>query len=889
MIRRILAAFLLVASGAANAQYMPLFSAVSPAPRVEEAARKYGGVSIDFANGRFLYVPSAGAAVTSYASLGAMVTGLGGAISLPAKNCYAATGYLITTTANTPTVCYDGTGQNPGLWIEGARTNSALWSEDLTNAVWAATGVVNVNNGAWDPRGTTNATTLRENATTGKHWVVQTLTKSASALNYTLSAWAYQRNGDRCLGLYADDNAGNGVYAIFQTNPNADDGLQAIVGPVTIGSGFAPIQTFARPTSRKLARFALALTTNAATTLRIAIAVSDCTSLTYTGDNKSSIAVWGVQAEQSTVASTEIARYPTSYMFSNGTAGSRALDSVAINAPSAWASAPAWSLYALAEQPQASSGSNNFWLTVDDNTASTNRIGIYKANSGFQSAQAYAGGSLSFARVLARVPYGAMGGLACGFDASGYSCQDNYGQTSISTVAATMPTGITKIHVGQNATSANYAADARIQKIGVIPARIGAGEAQAFATPLIVGPADTPDLTNFFGPNSINSVLPAVGSTFFVTQQAPPPASDSVGASSCTATTPGCWQMAWPFFPMSVAETQNIKAMVASTWTGSTSTTSCNPACPISGEHFIWVNHIPRVSVGDLPNPTFPSITSSSGNTCRPVYTTYARSDAATAAQLAFSAGWGATETGGNAGKGYLDITRAAGIPDAQVMGIDAFAALAADSSTDPCTGTMGTTIGTFSTVTDYVLLPQARLVDATIPMRGFRIDAEMFDSRTPAQVTALYTQLLGLIQPAKNGTTYKLSTYNDDLTSGIAQYTGITAANICTLLSMGAEFSVTAQLPNPQNDVMASVAAQVAFVQNACGSFPYAKHRLIYRLGVYPSGTSLTDAQNINAELRAHPWGSLEIQRMYAKVGGTCGRFTTQRLAAAFGITGCP
>ncbi len=891
MIRRLAAtlAFLL-APAIAQAQYVPLFAAaLAPSPRAEQMAAQYGGLSLDFTNGRFYYVPSAGGTPVLYSSLSSLVTALGGTISLPAKNCYNASGYLATTTANTPTICYDGLGQNAGQWIEGARTNNASYPEDLTNAAWTATGIVAVNNGAKDPRGGTAATTLRENSSTGNHWAIQTYTKAAAAQNRVLSAWAYQRNGDRCFGLYADDNAGNGVYAIFQTdqasdNPNA---LTTVVGPIAFGTGFSTLTTFAEGSSKGPARFGLAYATNTATTLRIATAVSDCTSLSYTGDNLSSIAVWGVQSEQYTAGATEMARYPTSYVNP-----SRAADSVIINVPSAWASSSAWTLQTQLMQPGATPGASNYWLTVDDNTTSTNKVTLFKGSTGYQTGQVYAAGSQTMSRSATKTPYGAVTAMICSFSASnGYACKDNFGQSAQAAAGFTMPSGLTKIHLGHSTTSLFFPADGRFQKVGIFPAQLPTSNIQTLMMPTVVGPYDTVDQPNALGPNSINSVHPTVGATFYVSQQGVPPASNSVGASSCTTTTPGCWQtLASSLFPMSLASSQNIKGLVASNWTGSTAATSCNPACPIAGEHFVWGNHPPRVgTTADVPNPTYPTITSSSGLVCRPIYSSVATSDAATAAPIAYSAGWAATESGGNAGKGYLDITRAAGIPDAQVMSIDTFATLAANSATDPCTGTSGSYVGTFSTAQDYVLLPQARLVDATIPMRGFRLDAEFFDGRSPSQVTALYTQLLGLIQPAKNGTTYKLSTYHDNLTTGIAQYTGITSANICTLLGMGAEMSVTAQGGNPQNNVLASVQAQVQFVVNACGSFPYDKHRLIFRFANYPSGTTVADAQAINAELQAHPWAGLELQKFYSVFGGTCDRYTTQRLAAVAGISGCP
>lgn len=79
------------------------------------------------------------------------------------RTYFDASGILHTTAANVPrAAAYSRTSTGqwlPGWLIEGPRTNTALWSRDLTNAVWSRGGTLTVTQNAVGLDGTTNSAT----------------------------------------------------------------------------------------------------------------------------------------------------------------------------------------------------------------------------------------------------------------------------------------------------------------------------------------------------------------------------------------------------------------------------------------------------------------------------------------------------------------------------------------------------------------------------------------------------------------------------------------------------------------------------------------------------------------------------------------------------------
>ncbi|MFG1205554.1 phage head spike fiber domain-containing protein [Xanthobacter flavus] len=226
-------------------------------------------------------------------------------VSSGAKTVVANDNTLKTIPANYP--AFDYSSGKRALRFEGATTNLALRSQDLSNAAWNnRTGApsVTVNNpGA--PDGTATFNLLQRN-TTGTTYVGQSFTKAASSLTYTLS-------------FYAKAGAvGRGVPVRIQSAypSRVDTNFNLVTGAVgsstAIGTGLTALSSSMRQTTPGVYYCTVTATLDASIT---AYAVffgmkQDAASAAIDGTDTSSNAdvyVWGIQWEQAAVASSYVA------------------------------------------------------------------------------------------------------------------------------------------------------------------------------------------------------------------------------------------------------------------------------------------------------------------------------------------------------------------------------------------------------------------------------------------------------------------------------------------------------------------------------------------------------------------------------------------------------
>jgi hypothetical protein len=99
--------------------------------------------------------------------------------------CTAMDGMLVSTNANVARLC-----NGNGLLIEEARTNSALWARDMTNAAWVKVGMGNALNATGADGVANSATTLTATGTasscTASCTILQTLTLGSTADTYSV-------------------------------------------------------------------------------------------------------------------------------------------------------------------------------------------------------------------------------------------------------------------------------------------------------------------------------------------------------------------------------------------------------------------------------------------------------------------------------------------------------------------------------------------------------------------------------------------------------------------------------------------------------------------------------------------------------------------------------
>lgn len=118
-----------------------------------------------------------------------------------------ANGDLVTVAGNVARVEYDSQGVL-GLRVESSRTNSLLWSEDFTNAVWSPTFATVTANFAVSPDGATTADRLQ---LTGGALasVAQTTASIAGPATHTFSVYLRSNSGTPQVYCFAFQGAGS--------------------------------------------------------------------------------------------------------------------------------------------------------------------------------------------------------------------------------------------------------------------------------------------------------------------------------------------------------------------------------------------------------------------------------------------------------------------------------------------------------------------------------------------------------------------------------------------------------------------------------------------------------------------------------------------------------
>jgi hypothetical protein len=118
--------------------------------------------------------------------------------------------YPTTTRLNIPRLDYTN-GSCPSILVEPQRTNSCLYSEDITNSAWGEFGASRIANTAIAPSGVTNADTILPSATTATHGIFQQITTGSSI--YTASAY-FKANGYNYACIRIATNSDATRYAV---------------------------------------------------------------------------------------------------------------------------------------------------------------------------------------------------------------------------------------------------------------------------------------------------------------------------------------------------------------------------------------------------------------------------------------------------------------------------------------------------------------------------------------------------------------------------------------------------------------------------------------------------------------------------------------------------
>ncbi len=190
------------------------------------------------------------------------------------------------------------TGESLGLLVEEARTNSLLYSSQLTNSYWNGNSGITTNpNSTVAPDGTITALSITQDTSTGEHRFGNSLNISPTA-NATLSIFV-KPNGCRYVGL--SQNTESYVTSRFD-----------LTGEGSVLSGSGTIQSFPDGWYR-ISEFRSAYPYRPYFHL---LDNSGSSTKSFTGDGVSGVWIWGFQKEAGS--------FPTSYIPTPATFTSRA-------------------------------------------------------------------------------------------------------------------------------------------------------------------------------------------------------------------------------------------------------------------------------------------------------------------------------------------------------------------------------------------------------------------------------------------------------------------------------------------------------------------------------------------------------------------------------------
>lgn len=330
-----------------------------------------------------------------------------------------------------------------------------------------------------------------------------------------------------------------------------------------------------------------------------------------------------------------------------------------------------------------------------------------------------------------------------------------------------------------------------------------------------------------------------------VIQQALPPASDTAASAYLPAT-----EFVATNLQSAQTSTLSTALMSAKIWANRSDTGVPNAKPnPPDG---------PRIMVNDGVHGFFPCFVALDATA----------TDAATQSKSSYSAG----RFPHHSGKGWLDYTEAAGIPDANVLEWPDFVSAAPTI----CTGFFTNISGSFYYETGYVIEPAAKLSTVpTMPQGCIEDDWEVQDGHTDAQTKAV---IAAEYQNIHTGLGRCLRIYTNPLNGPFATYNGIDGTDVDYLAAHVDQLGIY-PFPKSGDTYLGSFNEQMAMFTSP----PCAKFNL--QVDMAMSVSDITALRAAAFDDTTCPLGGVELFYDGQAPGGDCSTDYNQKLAIILGM----
>lgn len=362
--------------------------------------------------------------------------------------CFGPDGKLRTVAANTPRIDYDpATGKCLGLLVEEARTNLLTHSATFSSSTWIKTRSIISAATVIAPDGISFAEKLSEDTQNGAHYIYKNASFTVGSI-YTLSIFA--KKSERSV-INISSGGTSGTNALFDISAG------------TVLSAGNNASANIRKCGEDWFLCSISFSATNAGSQTCVIGVGD--NAGYQGDGVSGIYVWGVQLE--------VGSFPSSYIPTEGTAVTRAMDAI-IQSGFTWTNwASGLTIFIEADTPSAWP-SDATLLAFSKETSQVNQIDIRYAGSGVAT-RTRAGGSTIASTIHTGIPLSGKARVALAVNATTFSSSAN-GSEAYSVTATFSPTELlNRLAIGVRSLT-NNPLSGRIQRISIYPTALTAAQ-----------------------------------------------------------------------------------------------------------------------------------------------------------------------------------------------------------------------------------------------------------------------------------------------------------------------------------------------------------------------------------------------------------------------------